>query len=326
LRSSEILPEKYQEKMFTPYKSEGQYVKHAYSVDYYGMRVQNSSEPVEYTSFNGACPGYISDAFTFPETDYTVIIFDNTEQFNHIRMTSDIFKILQGMPYQMPKRSVADIIGKTAVKKGISSAVQTYGELKKNHKHEYDFDSMESILIDQGFLLADASRMADAATIFGLIVQLNPNSPDAYDNLARIYNKKGESDLADDAFKIAKELRKREQELYSLIETGKLKEATEIVKNIQSETPSEALFVSSRIGPLYMKAFQSGKMEEAIQICELWALGNPLDVGPYFSLARIYQKLGNKDEAIRCYERILVISPTGRHVSTAKMRLEELKK
>jgi CubicO group peptidase (beta-lactamase class C family)/Flp pilus assembly protein TadD len=326
LRSAEILPEKWQEKMFTPYKTEGRYVKHAYSIDYYSMRVQNRPEPVEYTSFNGACPGYISDAFFFPGTNHTVIIFDNTEQFNHIRMASDIFKILQGESYEMPKRSVADIIGQKAVKEGISSAVQTYTGLKKNHKNEYDFDSIESSLADQGYLLADALRMDEAKTIFSLIIELNPNSPDAYNNLARIYNKRGEPGLADDAFKKAKELRKREQELYSLIKAGKLKEATEIVKNIQSETPSEALFVSSRIGPLYMEAFQAGKMEEAIEICELWALGNPLDVGPYFSLGRIYQKLGNKNEAIRCYEKILVISPTGRHVSTAKMRLGELKK
>jgi CubicO group peptidase (beta-lactamase class C family)/Flp pilus assembly protein TadD len=326
LRSADLLPEKWMKKMFTPYMSEGQYVKHAYSVDYYRMRVQNSPEPVEYTSFNGACPGYISDAFTFPATDHTVIIFDNTEQFNHNRMASDIFKILQGMPYQMPKRSAADVVGITARKQGISSAVEMYEELKKDHIDEYEFDSTENILTDQGYLLADALRMDEAASIFGLIVELNPNSPNAYDNLGRIYNKKGESDLADDAFKKAKELRKREQGLYSLIKNGKLKEATEIVKKIQNETPSEDLFVSSQIGPLYMEAFQSGKLEEAIQICELWALGNPLDVGPYFSLARIYQKLGNTEKAIRCYEKILVISPTGRHVSTAKMRLEELKK
>jgi CubicO group peptidase (beta-lactamase class C family) len=326
LRSSEILPEKWMKKMFTPYMSEGQYVKHAYSVDYYRMRVQNSPEPVEYTSFNGACPGYISDAFTFPRTDHTIIIFDNTEQFNHIRMAADIFKISQGMPFQMPKRSVADIIGRTALKEGISSAVETYKDLKKNHMVEYDFDSMESTLVDQSFLLADALRLDEAASIFGLIVELYPNSADAFYSQASVYKKMGKTDLAEDALERAKGLKNREQELYSLIDRGMLKEAKQMVEKIQNDKPAEALFASSRIGPLYMEAFQSGKMEEAIQICELWALGNPHDVGPYFSLARIYQKLGDRDKAIRCYEKILVISPTGRHVSTAKMRLEELKK
>jgi CubicO group peptidase (beta-lactamase class C family) len=326
LRSGRILPAGWQEKMFAPYMEEGRYVKHAYSIDYYTMRMPDNTGSIPYTSFNGALPGFITDAFTFPETGHTIIIFDNTERFNHIRMATDIYKILRGNPYELPKPLAADVIGEIAVKKGISQAVEAFRDLKKNGIADYDFDSVENILSDQGYLLADASRMDEALLLFGLVAQLNPTSPAPQNDLGRIYKKMGRMDLANEAFGRAKDLTQREGELYSLIKNGDWEKAKKMVEKIQKETPSEALFVSSRIGPLFGEAFGKGDMERAVQICDLWVLGNPGEVGPYFSLARVYQKLGKKEEAIRCYEKILEIAPAGRHVSTAKMRLQELKK
>ena len=290
------------------------------------MRIQTLPEPIAYTSFNGALPGYITDAFTFPGTDHTLIIFDNTEQFNHSRMAADIYKILQGESYEMLKPLVADILGRKVLKDGISRTVKTYKDMKQNNRQEYDFDSIDSILADQGYLLADAGLTDDAVIIFKLIIELNPNSPKAYNDLGKIYEHIGKTDLSNNAFEKAEDLEKRDQLLFSYLKNGEFEKARILIEKIQNETPSEALFASSQIGPLFSESFGSGKIEEAIQICELWALGNPAEVGPYFSLARIYQQLGNSEEAIRCYEKVLEISPTGRHVSTAKMRLEELKK
>ena len=78
--------------------------------------------------------------------------------------------------------------------------------------------------------------------------------------------------------------------MVSLIRNKKYDEARKFIEKIQSEIPSDALISSSQIGPLYAEAFRSGKMENAIEICRLWSLGNPKDVGPYFSLARIFKE------------------------------------
>ena len=241
-------------------------------------------------------------------------------------MSADIYKILDCESYDMLKPIVADILGRIVLKDGISRTVKTYKDMKQNNRQEYDFDSIDSILADQGYLLADAGLTDDAVIIFKLIIELNPNSPKAYNDLGKIYEHIGKTDLSNNAFEKAEDLEKRDQLLFSYLKNGEFEKARILIEKIQNETPSEALFASSQIGPLFSESFGSGKIEEAIQICELWALGNPAEVGPYFSLARIYQQLGNSEEAIRCYEKVLEISPTGRHVSTAKMRLEELKK
>jgi len=166
--------------------------------------------------------------------------------------------------------------------------------------------------------------MDEAIIIFKLIVELNPNSAKAYDNLAKIYEHIGEIKLSDEAYKKSIEFEKRDQELYLLLNNGKYEKAKVMVEKIPKETLCDVLFPSSKIGPLYSKTFRSGNIKDAIKICKTWALGNPSEVGPYFSLARVYQKKGDIAEAIKCYEKILQIAPSGRHVSTAKMRLKEL--
>ncbi|MBN1938413.1 MAG: hypothetical protein JW843_02435, partial [Candidatus Aminicenantes bacterium] len=86
------------------------------------------------------------------------------------------------------------------------------------------------------------------------------------------------------------------------------------------------MMTSSLLGPLYMEAFQAGKNEEALEICRFWARRMPKEPGPYFSMARIYGKTGQKEEAVRCYEKILELVPEGRSAESARKALEELKK
>jgi Flp pilus assembly protein TadD len=56
----------------------------------------------------------------------------------------------------------------------------------------------------------------------------------------------------------------------------------------------------------------------------VWALGNPEDVGPYFSLAIIYRQMGKKEEAKKCLEKVVQLDPAGRNAPIARMRMVEL--
>jgi dienelactone hydrolase len=87
-----------------------------------------------------------------------------------------------------------------------------------------------------------------------------------------------------------------------------------------------SLMTSSLLGPLFMAAFEAGKNEEALEICRFWARRIPQEPGPFFSMARIYRKTGQTDEAVRCYEKILELVPEGRTAESARKALEELKK
>lgn len=326
LRSNKALPKAWQEKMLTPYINEGSFVKHAYSVDFYTMRLPNLTEPVEYSSFDGALPGYGVDAFTFPRTDHTIIVLDNSEQFNQTLIAAGVYRILQGEPIAMPKPLAADVLGETAVKSGVADALDAYRNLKAKHQEEFDFEGVDNTLADQAYLLSDAGRFDAALQVSELLVALRPNSPQPLRALGRIYERSGRPALAQEMLKKAADLAEQERQLYSHLENREFDDAEAMIKKIQRESPCEAILAPSRIGPLYDRAFREKRVDDAIRICNLWMLGNPQDVGPYFSLARIYQQSGRKDEAIQCYEAVLRMSPNGRSASTAKMRLEELKK
>jgi Flp pilus assembly protein TadD len=310
--------------MLTAYHNQGPHLKHAYSMDYHTISPPFVPESLEYISFDGALPGFITDAFVFQATDHTIILFDNSEEFNHTAMALGIYGILQGDAVDYPKPLAAHLIGETAVKEGIDRACEVYQDLKRNHRKEYEFDSFKDILSNQGYLLADAGRMDEALAVFRLIAKINPNLPEAYNDLGRVCQRFGKADLSREAQHKAEELKAIVQQLYFSLNNGESAKAMALVERMQKETPGDALFESSRIGPIYADQLAKGKINESIQTCKVWALGNPEDVGPYFSLAIIYRQMGKKDEAKKCLKRVLQLNPAGRNAPIARMRMAEL--
>ncbi len=324
LRSGKVLPQPRQEKMFTPYRQQGPNIKHAYSIDYYTVRPPFFPETLEYISFNGALPGYIADVFVFPGPDYTIIILDNSEEFNHNTMALGIYRILRGEAVDFPRPLAAYLIAEIAVKEGIDRALETYRELKRNRRAEYELDAFKETLSDQGYLLADAGRMDEAITIFRLITRIDPYMAEAYDELARVYRRFGKAELSKEAQQKVKELKVIEQQLYTHMNNGDYAAAGAMVEKMQQEAPGDIIFDSAKIGPLYADKLAKGKTSEAIRVCNIWASGNPDDVGPYFSLGIIYRQIGKKDEARKCLEKILQLAPGGRYAPVARMRIAEL--
>jgi dienelactone hydrolase len=100
-------------------------------------------------------------------------------------------------------------------------------------------------------------------------------------------------------------------------------EAAKIYAGYSRLHPGNDLIVSSSIGPVYMDAFESGDLKEALAICELWRTGLPNDPGPLFSLARVYAASGEIDKAIGCYEAILALRIDPEVEEAARKRLQE---
>jgi tetratricopeptide (TPR) repeat protein len=93
---------------------------------------------------------------------------------------------------------------------------------------------------------------------------------------------------------------------------------------IAVDSDVELSLASRQMGPLFMEAFQTAEYEKALEICTLWLEGNPDQVGPYFSMARIYRQTGKKSKAIECYRKILELAPNGRSADNARQALAEL--
>lgn len=325
LRSGELLTKKWQEKMLTPYRQQGPDLRHAYSLDYYTTRPPRFPVEMEYTSFNGALPGYISDVFTFPAADHTIIVLDNTEEFNHKAIAKGILRILRGEAVEDPKPLAASTIAAIAVKAGVDKALAAYRELKQKHRGGYESGAFTEVLTDQGFVLADALQAEAAITVFELIVRINPHWAQGHGDLAKVLERFGKIEQSKQAQQRAKEQKSAEDAIYALLNTGEIDKAKAIVEKMQQEAPGDEMFVSSRIGPLYAQKLDAGKIDQAIGICQVWAMGNPEDVGPYFSLAIIYKQIGKKGEARRCLAKILEMDPNGQWAAHAKMRIDELR-
>lgn len=101
-------------------------------------------------------------------------------------------------------------------------------------------------------------------------------------------------------------------------------EAAKVYADYSRLHPQNDLIVSSSIGPVYMDAFESGDLKEALAICELWRAGLPNDPGPLFSLARVHAASGEIDKAIGCYEAILAMRIRPEIAEAARRRLEEV--
>ena len=125
------------------------------------------------------------------------------------------------------------------------------------------------------------------------------------------------------SFKKAKPRPLTRNEFIDIIQTRGAAEAARIYADYSRAHPQNNLIVSSAIGPVYMDAFESGDLKEAMAICELWRTGLPNDPGPLFSTARVHLANGEIEKAAGCYEKILTMKTSQEIAAAARKRLEE---
>jgi dienelactone hydrolase len=125
--------------------------------------------------------------------------------------------------------------------------------------------------------------------------------------------------------KEARRIPPTQEEFRDLIRTRGAAEAGEVYRAaVAADSLVELSLASREMGPLFMQAFEAAEYEQALEICSLWREGNPGEVGPYFSMARVYRETGRKAKAIECYRKVLEIAPEGRSADNARRALAEL--
>lgn len=139
------------------------------------------------------------------EKRQTVIILDNAGNvLNLPKITSSILGILNGQPYDAPKKSIAETLYKIASKKDVASVIAEYRKLKTENSPTYDFSENE--LNALGYQLLSMKRAKDAIEIFKLNVEMFPKSSNVYDTLGEAYLADGQKDSALANYKKAVEL------------------------------------------------------------------------------------------------------------------------
>jgi Flp pilus assembly protein TadD len=332
LHKGQLLSEKYQKLMFTSHSAADINMSHGISVDIYLFRPyhldRQEQDPslVKYTAFNGNSPGYHTDVFRFLKKDLAVVFCSNSGYVNLWDVAHRIYFLHDGKSVSKPKPYAAHVAARTAVIEGVDEAFKQYRNLQKTSAGEFDWNSTEYWLNTMGYRLLDLGWFEQAIAVLDLNVKLFPNVANTYDSLAEAYLKAGDKEKSDFYDTKAKEIGELENGLLALILAGEFKKARDKINEVRAKDSQRSIFTPSRIGPLYGRTFGEGRNQEAIAICELWALGNPEDVGPYFSMARVYKKTENWEKAKECYNTILALAPQGRHVEMVKKELENLEK
>ena len=135
----------------------------------------------------------------------TVIILDNgSNALNLPKITNSILGILNGQPFDTPKKSIAETLYKIAIEKTVASAVAEYRRLTAQNSPTYDFSENELNIL--GYQLLGMKRLKDAIEIFKLNVEMFPKSSSAFDTLGEAYLADEQKDLALANYKKAVEL------------------------------------------------------------------------------------------------------------------------
>jgi CubicO group peptidase (beta-lactamase class C family) len=135
----------------------------------------------------------------------TVIILDNgSHGLNHPKITTSILGILNGQPYDAPKKTITEALYKTAVEKNVAAAIAEYRRLRAENSSVYDLS--ELALTTLGYQLTGIKRQKDAIEIFKLNAEMFPTSASVYDTLGEAYLADNQKELALANYKKAVEL------------------------------------------------------------------------------------------------------------------------
>ena len=284
--------------------------EHAYSMNYFTRRSAEGRD-IRYSGFSGGMPGFLTDVFWFPDEELTVVLLDNSSQYNHWRIAPGVRAILAGEPCERPLKLASDALARVAIGEGVQSAVERHSEMREASSYRCDFRSLESDLNTLGYQALDAGYADRALAVLELNALLFPESWNTYDSLGEAHLRTGQRELSKRNYAKAHEIRHREDQVLSLMRAGRFDEAEQVIRGIHIREAALKIFTPARIGPLFEEHFRAGRHDEALRLCKVWAAGNPKTIGPEMSMARVYRATGDVKNAIGCYKRALAITPKG---------------
>jgi tetratricopeptide (TPR) repeat protein len=145
---------------------------------------------------NGGINGFATTIVRMVDNRRLVVLLDNTERGQYLdQIAARVMSILYDQTYELPKRSIAELLLNTIVTRDVASGIKQYRGLKTGPSAgEYDFAETE--LNSLGYRLLQMRKIAEAIEIFKLNVEMYPQSSNVYDSLGEAYRAHGDKDLA----------------------------------------------------------------------------------------------------------------------------------
>ena len=144
----------------------------------------------------GGLPGFANLLLRVPEQERVIILLSNIRgnTWRNDDIAGAVNRILDGVTYQMPKRSIAETLAPIIEQSGVTTAVAQFRQMRARSA---EYTLSESEMNNLGYYFLRTRKSADAAVaVFRLNVEAFPNSANAYDSLGEAYMVKGVKELA----------------------------------------------------------------------------------------------------------------------------------
>jgi CubicO group peptidase (beta-lactamase class C family) len=203
LYTDKLLPAKSKELMFKPNLQ-----NYAYGWVIAKASFGESKPPVAVITHGGGINGFNTLIVRFVDSKHLIVLLDNSSQGASLdRINRDISRILHDAPYNLPGKSIAEVLFKTINEKDVGAAVKQYRDLKATQAKAYDFSEEE--LNNLGYQLIGLKKVKEAIEIFKLNVEAYPQAFNTYDSLGEAYLLAGDNELALKNYKKSLELNPR---------------------------------------------------------------------------------------------------------------------
>jgi CubicO group peptidase (beta-lactamase class C family) len=196
-----LLSKEYTDIMLTPYApSWGGHYAYGWGVS--KTLLEKATDSVMVYSHGGGINGFNTLITRIPSEQNVIVLLNNTGGAALNEMSTAITAIIYNLPYELPKRSLANTVLATIKETGIESGLLQFDSLKDSSEYNIDEGEMNRA----GYNLLQAEKVKEAIEIFKLNVTSFPKSSNAYDSLGEAYAKDGNKELAIKNYKKSVEL------------------------------------------------------------------------------------------------------------------------
>ncbi|TYB76412.1 serine hydrolase [Bizionia myxarmorum] len=178
----------------------------------YGWSIGNegigsTDETIETISHGGGINGFNTLISRATSDKSLIVLLNNTGGAPLEDIAQAIRGILYNKPYELSKKSVANILYKDILEKGMDEALKNYNINKASKNYGLVEDEMNSI----GYQLLRSEKMNEALTVLKLNVDAFPKSYNTYDSYAEALMTQGNKELAIKNYKTSLEMNPNNQ-------------------------------------------------------------------------------------------------------------------
>lgn len=189
----ELLSKKYKDLMYKPYIPSpcGNY---AYGWGISKAPIGETGDTVKVIQHAGGINGFNTIICRLVDDKHLIVLFNNTGGTKLNEISRGIVNILYNQPYDLPKKSIREVLVKTILEEDLESAITQYHEFKEKYTDDYDFAENELNLL--GYQLLGMNKIEEAIKIFRLNIEVYPDAFNVYDSMGEAYMINGDKELA----------------------------------------------------------------------------------------------------------------------------------